>query len=66
MTILNPEDADFTIGIDVLIVGGGGCGLTAALSVDLSGSSVMVLEKDSSALGTTSMSTGLIPGAGSR
>ncbi len=66
MSILSPKDANFTSGVDVLIVGGGGCGLTAALSVDLAGSSVLVLEKDSSALGTTSMSTGLIPGAGSR
>ncbi|MEE2704550.1 MAG: FAD-dependent oxidoreductase [Pseudomonadota bacterium] len=66
MTILSSNVAAFNTGIDVLIVGGGGCGLTAALSVDLTGSSVMVLEKDSSALGTTSMSTGLIPGAGSR
>jgi fumarate reductase flavoprotein subunit len=66
MTVLKPQDANFSSGIDILIIGGGGCGLTSALSAHLSGASVLVLERDSSALGTTSMSTGLIPGAGSR
>ena len=66
MSVLELELADFSGGVDVVVVGGGGCGLTAALSASLSGADVIVLEKDSSALGTTSMSTGLIPGAGSR
>jgi fumarate reductase flavoprotein subunit len=50
----------------VLIVGGGGCGLTAALSAHEHGAEVLVLERDATALGTTAMSTGLIPGPGSR
>ena len=66
MTILKPEDADLAGSVDVLVIGGGGCGLTAALSAHENGAEVLVLERDSSALGTTSMSTGLIPGAGSR
>ena len=66
MTILDPSLAKFSGGIDVLVVGGGGCGLTAALSAHFNGASVLILERDTSALGTTSMSTGLIPGAGSR
>ncbi len=66
MTILKPDGADFAGSIDVLVIGGGGCGLSAALSAHEHGAEVLVLERDSSALGTTSMSTGLIPGAGSR
>jgi fumarate reductase flavoprotein subunit len=50
----------------VLIVGGGGCGLTAALAAKEAGAEVLVLERDAAALGTTSMSTGLIPAAGTR
>ena len=66
MSILKPEVGDLEGSVDVLVVGGGGCGLTAALSAHEHGADVLVLERDSSALGTTSMSTGLIPGAGSR
>ena len=66
MSILSPETANFDGEVDVLVIGAGGCGLTAALSAHESGAEVLVLERDSSALGTTAMSTGLIPGAGSR
>ncbi len=66
MAILSPSEADLAGEIDVLVIGAGGCGLTAALSAHEHGAEVLVLERDSSALGTTAMSTGLIPGAGSR
>jgi len=66
MAILSPDEADLAGEIDVLVIGAGGCGLTAALSAHEHGAEVLVLERDSSALGTTAMSTGLIPGAGSR
>lgn len=49
---------------DVLIIGAGGCGLTAALSASDFGAEVVVLEQSKTPLGTTSMSTGLIPAAG--
>ncbi|MFL2771943.1 MAG: FAD-dependent oxidoreductase [Rhodospirillaceae bacterium] len=64
--MLRTDKGSFVGTIDVLVVGGGGCGLSAALSAHEHGAEVMVLERDSSALGTTSMSTGLIPGAASR
>lgn len=54
----------FEITYPVVIVGGGGCGLTAALAVSDSGLDVLVLEQDRSPMGTTAMSTGLIPAAG--
>jgi fumarate reductase flavoprotein subunit len=66
MSLLKPEVSSFAGTADVLVIGGGGCGLSAALSAHEHGAEVLVLERDSSALGTTSMSTGLIPGAGSR
>ncbi|MFK7888848.1 MAG: FAD-dependent oxidoreductase [Gammaproteobacteria bacterium] len=66
MSLLKPEDADFAMHVAVAVVGGGGCGLTAALSAAEAGASALVLEADAQALGTTSMSTGLIPAAGTR
>ncbi|MBT4741041.1 MAG: FAD-dependent oxidoreductase, partial [Rhodospirillaceae bacterium] len=66
MSVLSPDKANLAGEVDVLVIGAGGCGLTAALSANEAGADVLVLERDSSALGTTAMSTGLIPGAGSR
>ncbi len=56
--------ATFDIHYPVVIVGGGGCGLCAALAVRDAGLDVLILERDSSLMGTTAMSTGLIPAAG--
>ncbi len=64
--LLPPAEARFSAQVPVLVVGGGGCGLTAALAAREAGAQVLVLERDASALGTTAMSTGLIPGAGTR
>jgi len=66
MTVLAPDAADFSAHIPVVIVGGGGCGLTAGLAAAQAGTEVLVLERDKSNLGTTAMSTGLIPGANTR
>ena len=65
-SILKPSSAKFVGSIPVVVIGGGGCGLTAALSAKEHGAEVIVLERDATALGTTAMSTGLIPAAGSR
>ena len=64
--LLDHREADFGARVPVLVVGGGGCGLTAALAARQAGADALVLERDASALGTTAMSTGLIPAAGSR
>jgi fumarate reductase flavoprotein subunit len=64
--ILPARGAHFAARVPVLIVGGGGCGLTAALAAHEAGVETLVLERDASTLGTTAMSTGLIPGAGTR
>lgn len=46
--------------VDVLIVGGGGAGLAAALSASQSGASVLLIEKNDKVGGTTALSVGSI------
>lgn len=48
----------------VIVVGGGGTGLCAALAARDAGADVLVIERDRTPLGSTAMSTGLIPAAG--
>jgi fumarate reductase flavoprotein subunit len=55
---------DFTT--DVLIIGAGASGLTAALAAAESGAEVVVLERDISPSGSTSMSSGFVPAPGTR
>lgn len=50
--------------VDVVIVGAGGCGLTAAIAAAESGASVALLEKLDRPGGNTYLSTGSIPAAG--
>ena len=52
------------IAYPVVVIGGGACGLTAALAARDAGAAVLVLERDPVPRGTTAMSTGLIPAAG--
>ena len=66
MSVIRSAGQKFDFTVPVVVIGGGGCGLTAAVSARENGADVLVLERDASALGTTAMSTGLIPGAGSR
>jgi fumarate reductase flavoprotein subunit len=61
--ILDPP-ATFEMGFPVVVIGGGGTGLSAALAARDEGAEVLVLERDDSLLGSTAMSTGLIPAAG--
>ncbi|HEY6456110.1 MAG TPA: FAD-dependent oxidoreductase [Steroidobacteraceae bacterium] len=60
-----PEPS-FAVSVQVVIVGGGGCGLTAALAARDHGAGVAVFERDKTLAGSTGMSTGLIPGAASK
>ena len=52
--------------VDVLVVGAGGCGLAAAIAAFDAGASVAILEKREYPGGNSSLSTGSVPGAGSR
>lgn len=64
MTVAQRSPDAFEFSVPVVIVGAGGCGMTAALAARDAGVEVLILERDRKALGTTSMSTGLIPAAG--
>lgn len=52
------------IHVPVVIVGAGGTGLSAALAAADLGAQVLVIERDPTPLGSSAMSTGLIPAAG--
>ncbi len=59
-----PPDAEAPH-LPVAIVGGGACGLTAALMLADAGIDCVVLERDAEPSGSTALSSGFIPAAGS-
>lgn len=59
-----PPAAGFEMSFAVVVVGAGGTGLCAALAAADAGAEVLVIERDPTPLGSTAMSTGLIPAAG--
>jgi len=61
----SPVDG-FDLQTDTLIVGAGACGLIAALAARQAGQEVIVVEADAVPSGSTSLSAGLIPAAGTR
>lgn len=65
MPILPPPPS-FPARVQVMIAGAGACGLTAALAARDAGAEVLVLERDATPRGTTSMSQGTICAAGTR
>jgi len=66
VSVVFDDHKEFEYSIPIVVVGAGGCGLSAALSAKENNSEVLVIERDSTPLGTTAMSTGLIPGANTR
>ena len=56
----------FEYSVPVVVIGAGACGLTAALAAKEAGAEVLVLERDARPSGSTALSTGLIPAAGTR
>lgn len=51
---------------DVVVIGAGACGLVAALRANAAGAGVIVLERDASPTGSTSMSSGFVPAPATR
>ena len=66
MTIRRCQSKQFDLTAPIVIIGAGACGLTAALAAIEGGMDVVVLERDPTPLGTSAMSTGLIPAAGTQ
>ncbi len=66
MSVLAASGEAFEVHVPVLVVGAGACGLTAALAAAEQGAEVLVLERDPKPSGSTSLSSGLIPAAGTR
>ncbi len=60
-----PPDA-FDIETETLIIGAGACGMVAALAAHEAGQEVLVIEADAVPSGSTALSAGLIPAAGTR
>ena len=56
----------FDITVPVVIIGGGACGLTAALTLKDAGIECVVLERDAVPQGSTALSSGFIPACGTR
>ncbi len=66
MTVRPLEQAGFAFEAPVLVVGGGACGLIAALAAVDAGAEVVVLERDPVPSGSTSLSSGFVPACGTR
>jgi len=52
--------------VDVLVIGAGACGMAAAIAAHDAGAQVAIVEKQERPGGNSSLSTGSVPGAGSR
>jgi len=66
MAVLSAEDVDFEIQVPVVIVGGGACGMAAALAVKDAGTDPVILERDPVPRGSTALSSGMVPACETR
>ncbi len=66
MPVVFDDAKRFDLAVPVVIVGGGACGLVAALAAKDAGAEVLVLERDRVASGSTALSSGFIPAAYTR
>jgi fumarate reductase flavoprotein subunit len=66
MPILKADGKKFDTAAEVLIIGAGACGCTAALAANERGAEVIILERDAKPRGNTSLSGGQIPAAGTK
>jgi len=60
------DDVDFDSEVPLLIIGAGAAGLCAALAANEAGVEAVVVERDAVPSGSTALSAGLIPAAGTR
>ncbi len=66
MQVRKTVDTAFDLDVPVLIIGAGASGMVAALSAVDAGGEVLVVEADPTPSGSTALSAGLIPAAGTR
>src|SRR2546423_10995324 len=66
MPILKAEGRKFPTQTQVLVIGAGACGTIAALAAKEHGAEVVILERDAKPSGSTSLSSGQIPAAGTK
>ena len=66
MAILKAEGRKFPTHTQVLVIGAGACGTIAALAAKEHGAEVVILERDAKPSGSTSLSSGQIPAAGTK
>lgn len=64
--VLPAAGVAFEAGADVVIIGAGAAGLVAALAASEAGAEVVIVERDAVPSGSTALSAGLIPAAGTR
>ncbi len=62
--LVQPAPDAFDLACETLIIGAGACGLIAALSAGETGQEPLVIEADAVPSGSTALSAGLIPAAG--
>ncbi|AXS40473.1 FAD-dependent oxidoreductase [Breoghania sp. L-A4] len=65
-SISHDAPARIDVQADVVVIGAGACGLVAALKARAGGAEVIVLERDASPSGSTSMSSGFVPAPATR
>ena len=66
MSVRPADGVVFDVTVPVLIVGAGAAGLVAALRAREAGREVVILERDAIPSGSTALSAGLVPAAGTR
>lgn len=66
MTVAPVPRGGFALSVETLIVGAGAAGMVAALAAAETGQEVLVIEADALPAGSTALSAGLIPAAGTR
>jgi len=66
MTLRPAAELGEAPGVSLLIVGAGACGLSAALAARDAGAAPLLVERDASPSGSTALSSGMIPAAGTR
>jgi fumarate reductase flavoprotein subunit len=66
LAVGDPSTVPWDVAVDVLVIGAGGCGLTAALAAAESGAEVFVVEKEKTGGGNTALSQAMVPAAGTR